>query len=190
MLKMYKLVAAVVVLSVLLYALPVLGFGKYYAHKDDKKLWWYINEDPAFEIAIPALQAPTNIRYFTEQTLFGEESIIIHFGQSGPVLTLGYVKGEEKDIPKVQKALLGRYEYLFSNIQTVDSRKLQTDLKVDATFIHQSAKTADGKTAMVRAIFFNKDGAIVYLTYFCYQEDFTGFPREAWFTAVNSFKWR
>lgn len=158
--------------------------GEYYQH-DNAQYWWYLDSDPAFEVAVPA-----NAYRYVEREMFGEKLVEIYLGPNGPILTIGTVAAGRDRVPAIRQALLGRWGYLFTNPTVLDNRQLTTTNQVAADFYAQTAATPAGNRAMFRGIFFHRNGQIVYLTYVLNERDFADFPRAAWFEAVNSFGWR
>jgi len=159
-----------------------------YTYPDDNRFWWFVGTEPAFEILVPSNTGGAYPLYF-HRTQFGEEVLEIQMGQDGPVMAVGILKGSSSQISAIRDNLRASRDHLFTNVRVVDDREIETSMGLRAYFYSQLARAADGKSAMFRAVFFSRGDDLVYLTYFLYESDYSGFNRDAWIRAVNTFRW-
>lgn len=167
---------------------PVLGAGLY-QYDEDRRFWWYLDTDPAFELLVPSNPSGAQYPMYFHLKQFGEEVLTIQMGEQGPVFSVGILKGTKSDYTKLRDNILGSRKHLFTNARVLADRTITTSMGLQAYFYAQQAQAADGKNAMFRAVFFNRGNDVVYLTYFLYAADYTGFNEEAWIRAVNTFRW-
>lgn len=166
----------------------VAGAAELYTYPDDNRFWWYVGTDPAFEILVPSNTGGTYPLYL-HRTQFGEEVLEIQMGADGPIMTVGILKGAASQIPTIRDNLRSNKAHLFTNVRVVDDREIETSMGLRAYFFSQVARAADGKSAMFRTVFFNRGDDLVYLTYYLYESEWSGFTRDAWIRAVNTFRW-
>lgn len=178
--------AVVVCAAALLYG--AAGAAELYTYPDDNRFWWFVGTEPAFEILVPSNTGGAYPLYF-HRTQFGEEVLEIQMGQDGPVMAVGILKGSSSQISAIRDNLRASRDHLFTNVRVVDDREIETSMGLRAYFYSQLARAADGKSAMFRAVFFSRGDDLVYLTYFLYESDYSGFNRDAWIRAVNTFRW-
>ncbi len=161
--------------------------GEWYFH-DDPELVWYWHKDPYFEIALPL--APAS---FGSRSVFGEEYLRFYLAEgTAPILTVGVVPAEHIDVKALRDALVGRWAYLLTNITVEADQTLESSRGLDFYFYLVTGDAPNGKRAMLRNVFYEKDDYIVYLTLVTHADDYTvgSFVRKAWLEAVNSFRWR
>lgn len=104
-------------------------------------------------------------------------------------MAVGILKGSSSQISAIRDNLRASRDHLFTNVRVVDDREIETSMGLRAYFYSQLARAADGKSAMFRSVFFSRGDDLVYLTYFLYESDYSGFNRDAWIRAVNTFRW-
>lgn len=179
---------AVVVCSLALF-FGAAGAAEFYQYPDDKRFWWYIDTDPAFELIVPS-NTGGSYPLYVQTNMYGEDVLEIVMGEDGPVMLVGILKGGSSKISSIWDSIVGSRSHLFTNARLVDNREITTSTGERPHFYSQVARAADGKSAMVRAVIFNKGNDIVYLAYFLYESEFTGFTRDVWINAVNTFRWR
>ena len=176
----------VVLLVVFSIGAPAAAAGEWYVH-DDPDLYWYWHKDPYFEIALPA--EPVS---WGERTIFGEELLQFFLPENTPVLTVGIVPAAHTNIELLRDALVARWSYQLSNTAVDTDQRLESSRGLEFYFHLVTGDTPDGKRAMLRNVFYERDDYIVYLTLVAHAEDYTvdSFVRKAWLEAVNSFNWR
>lgn len=160
-----------------------------YQYEDDRRFWWYLDTDPAFEMLVPSNPSGSKYPLYIHREQFGEEVLEILLGENGPLMTVGVLKGSQSQVTAIRNNLVGSRKHLFSNVRVTADREITTSMGLKATFYAQVARGADGKDALFRSVFFNRGNDLVYLTYFLNNADYTGFNEEAWIRAVNTFRW-
>lgn len=161
--------------------------GEWYFH-DDPELVWYWHKDPYFEIALPL--APAS---FGSRNVFGEEFLRFYLAEgTTPFLTVGVVPATHTDVETLRDTLVGRWSILLSNVMVEADQTLESSRGLDFYFYLVTGDAPDGKRAMLRNVFYERDDYIVYLTLVTHSEDYAvgSFVRKAWLEAVNSFRWR
>lgn len=186
-LRQVRLCVSVLLLALTLWSAGA-GAATLYQYEEDRRFWWFVGANPAFELLVPAYTGG-DYPIYGHVSQFGLETLDIYMGQNGPILTVGILRGTQSTIPRLRDNLLASRQHLFTNRRVLSDREITTGTGERAYFYAQTADAADGKKAMFRAVFFNRDNYIVYLTLFLYEDDFTGFNDEAWRRAVNTFRW-
>lgn len=170
------------------FAVPVAAeddWNPWFYH-DDPNFLWYINQAPGFRITVPA----NPYRLYTRD-LFGEKAVTFYFGPNGPIFTMGIVPKAQTDIPKLRDALVNRWTYNLANLRIDADQQMISNKNVPFHFHVRTGDAPNGERAMVRAVFFENDSHIVYLTLVIPQAEYVpgNFARTAWLEAVNSFVW-
>lgn len=155
--------------------------GTFYLHDHDA-YWWYIVEKPAFSAIIPA-----KADHYLETSIFGMDVLQMTFDKGSVLMELNYQPGT--DVQAVKESVIARYNPLIKDKVVDSDREITTSNDLKAHFYAHEGKGANGKTAMLRAVFFQKENHVVYLTMLLDADKYKDDLREYWIRAVNGFEW-
>ncbi len=172
---------AVGALIFVFFAVQVAQAGTFYLH-DHPSYWWYVVDDPAFSVIVPS----TGQNYI-ERSIFGMDSLLITFRDGAITMEVNSQPGT--DVEAVRSSLEARYKPLVKNVTIISNQEITTSNNLKCLFYAYEATGANGKKVMLRSVFFQRGGHVVYLTYFLEADQFKDDLREYWIRAVNGFEW-
>jgi hypothetical protein len=161
-------------------AVQVAEAGAFYLH-DHQSYWWYVVDTPAFSAIVPSTG-----QSYVERSIFGMNSLLISL-KDGVVMEVHSQPGT--DVEAVRSSLEARYKPLVKDVSVLSNQEITTSNNLKCLFYAYEATGADGKRVMLRSVFFQRGGYVVYMTYFLEAAKFQGDTREYWIRAVNGFEW-
>lgn len=175
----------VLTVGVLIFALflPVQAAwaGTFYLH-DHPSYWWYVVDDPAFSVIVPSKG-----QNYIERSIFGMQNLLITFQDGAITMEVNWQPGS--NVEAVRSSLEARYKPLVKNVTIISNQEITTSNNLKCLFYAYEATGANGKKVMLRSVFFQRGGHVVYLTYFLEADQFKDDLREYWIRAVNGFEW-
>jgi len=186
---MRKSIISALLLAVLLLPAEALA-GAFYEH-EDSIYYWYVEENPHFEIVVPA----TGDAYL-ETDLFGQKTVQIYLGKNnnrfaGPQFVVGSVTSPNVTIERIKSMALSQWGHIFTNVKTEADRRITTSNGTSAHFYAVTASTPAAKQGMLRLVIFQKGNSFAYVMLSCYASDYDSNTtlRNQWLRAVNDFRW-
>lgn len=162
-------------------SVQVVQAGTFYLH-DHPSYWWYVVENPAFSVIVPSKG-----QNYIERSIFGMDTLLITFKDGAITMEINVQPGT--DVEAVRSSLEARYKPLVKNVTILANQEITTSNNLSCHFYAYEATAANGKKVMLRSVFFQRSGYVVYLTYFLEADEFKDDVREYWIRAVNGFEW-
>lgn len=156
-----------------------------YYHHVDPNYWWYLSQNPSFELAVTS----QGRRYITHDVL-GEREVTIDYALGGPLFKVGGLRLGGRSAESVRRAVLERYLHLFQQPVVQADNEITTSNNLKARFYAVTGRTPDGKTGMLRFVFFEGAGQVAWLIFLGDEASYSGDYRVYWLQAVNTFTWR
>lgn len=173
------LIGSVIILF--FFSMQVADAGTFYKH-DHPSYWWYVIDEPAFSAVVPS-----GAQGYFQRTVFGMEVLEMTFANG--TITMEVIHQPGSDVEEVRAGLEARYRPLVKDVTILSNAPITTSNDLSAHFYAYEALGANGKKVMLRAVFFQKENSIVYLTLFLNSDQYQGDLREYWIKAVNGFEW-
>ncbi len=161
---------------------PVLSSASPFYLHDSSDYWWYIPTDPTFHAVVPS-----NADRYSMLHVFGMPVLQIGMRDNRVLLEIGAVRGGSRQ--EVQNSLEARYKPFLRNINVIGNRSLTTSNNVDGYFYAYEATGPSNNKVMMRAIFFEQGGVLVYQVMYLESSLYIGAVRDIWLRVVNEFEW-
>lgn len=174
------------IFALLMLLLPATAFaGTFYEH-ESSSYYWYVVDDPHFEVVIPA-----TAEGYLERSLFGQATLEMFFGQNGPRFVVASVTSPNVTIGKIKSMALAQWEHLFTNVKVEADRRITTSNGTSAYFYAVTASNPSAKQGMIRLVIFQQGNKFAYVMLSCYSDDYNSSAalRNQWIRAVNDFSW-
>ncbi|HEX6972267.1 MAG TPA: hypothetical protein VF234_08610, partial [Limnochordia bacterium] len=166
-----------------LWAGPSYAAGQFF-FTDSSQYWLFVHESPAFELKVPA-----DRQSYVQRRLFGEESLEVTWGASGPVLIVGGRTGYTGDAAAVRDALAARFRYGAPGLRVVTDETITTAEGLSADFFVLELPQSQGGM-MLRIVVFQRRTDLAFLAFAVQSDAYNGDTRSYWLEAVNTFRWR
>ena len=155
--------------------------GEFYLH-EHKEYWWYYVDNPGFYAVVP-----NNADVYHAKTVFGYEFLEMSWNDGSIVMEIGVIPNS--NVNNVVSLVAKRWSPFLKDELVFANREITTSNGLKTHFYAVEGVGPDGVKSMLRSVYFNRNGSIVFLAMYIPSAKYEGTMQTNWIKAVNEFEW-